>query len=515
MQPVSKNYNPYPDARRVDFRVVFALVDIDAAATAVPTVSGADPVSQIGQLTDGADTMSGKFAALETDLWALDGTFDIMPDNTAAGQVGWWSDTLSDEAGRFTVPPTLEFHFPDDVQSIGFTLHFDEPAGQWADKIRVTTYRADGSILTAATVRNQEAVAVIDLMSYGYRRVKFEFLSTNYPLRRVRVSEAIFGIIQRFDKKSLTKAELEFALSPTAEALPASELVITIDNLARSYNMVNPAGVYRYLQEGQGLTTTIEIGGEAVDMGTLFFTTAQADDDGITATITAHDKLYWLDTSIYRGGESGTWSFSAAVAAVLADAGVALEVDLPEQIGARIVGKCVPKESSHREALRLLSQAARCTCYVRRDGVLAFTEFPWGTSVDVMDGDNLTSLGGISVAERINTVELTVRDEYAQADELIFTASAPRGQHEGPHVKTVSNPCAAQGQLVANWLLALYQRRLGYDLPGRGNPAVELCDTVTVYDAFGGHGDAVVQEIDLDFDGGLSAQTKALGGAFL
>lgn len=514
MQPVNSSYNPYPPARRVDFKVVFALVDLDAADTAAPRVSGADPVSQIPQLTDGEDRMSGKFATVEPDLWALDESFDLMPDDTATGQVGWWSDVWSDEKGRFTVPPTLEFSFPEDVQSIGFTLHFDEPAEQWATRIHATTYKADGSVLTESTVDNQEAVAVIDLMSYGYRRVKFEFLGTNYPRRRVRLSQVVFGIIQRFDRKRLTQAELEYALSPTAEALPATELTITIDNLAKRYNMVNPSGVYKYLQEGQGLTATLEIEGEAVDMGTLYFTAAQADDDGITATITAHDKLYWLDTSIYRGGESGTWPLSMAVAAVLADAGVDLPTDIPEAVGSRIVGKCVPKEVSHREALRLLAQAARCTCYVRRDGMLAFTEFPWGGSVDVLDGDNLTSLGGISVGERVNTVELAVRDEYAMADEVIYTAQTPKSAGEGPHVKTISNPCAAEGQLVADWLLGLYQRRLQYELPGRGNPAVELCDTVTVHDAFGGRAGGVVQGITLAYDGGLSAETKALGGAF-
>ena len=514
MKRVSGGYDPYRSACRVDLRVVFELVDVDAATTAVPDVSGQAPVSQLGQLTDGTEAMGGKFAALEPDLWALDGSVDILPDDVSGTQTGWWSDMLSGADGAFAVPPTLEFSFPEDVSSIGFTLAFDAAAGQWASRIRVTTYQADGSVLTAATVDNDAPTAVIDLMSDGYRRVAFEFLATSEPFRRARVCEAVFGIVQRFDGRTLSKAELEYALSPTAEALPAAELTVTVDNLARRYNMVNPSGVYRYLQEGQGLTAKAVMDGAAVELGTLYFTSSEADDDGLTATITAHDKLYWLDGSTYRGGESGTWPLREAVAAVLADAGAELEVDIPEAIGSRTVGKCVPKDASHREALRLLAQAGRSTCYIRRDGVLAFTEFPWGEPVDERDGDNLTSLAGISVGERINTVELTVRDEYAGTEELVFTAEAPRGAGEGPHVKSVTNPCAAEGQLVADWLLGLYQRRLNYALPGMANPAVELGDTITVHDAFGGRADAVVCGVELDYDGGLLGTTKALGGEF-
>lgn len=80
----------------------------------------------------------------------------------------------------------------------------------------------------------------------------------------------------------------------------------------------------------------------------------------------------------------------------------------------------------------------------------------------------------------------------------------------GKNVKTVSNPCAYNGQTVADWLLACYNRRVNYKTPNRGNPAVEIGDTITIYDAYGANGNAAVTNIDLNYNGGLAATTQGV-----
>ena len=81
----------------------------------------------------------------------------------------------------------------------------------------------------------------------------------------------------------------------------------------------------------------------------------------------------------------------------------------------------------------------------------------------------------------------------------------------GSKVKAYSNPCAVDGQAVAEWLLETLQHRLQYAPTTRGNPAVEIGDTITIYNAYDAAGNAVVTGQKLIYDGGLTAQTEAVG----
>ena len=94
------------------------------------------------------------------------------------------------------------------------------------------------------------------------------------------------------------------------------------------------------------------------------------------------------------------------------------------------------------------------------------------------------------------------------AGEQTYTAGS------GVNVKSVTNPCVVDGQAVADWLLNIYKQRLNYDVKSRGNPALLLGDTITIYNAYDEPGKAVITNQKLSYNGGLSAQTEALGEAW-
>jgi hypothetical protein len=126
------------------------------------------------------------------------------------------------------------------------------------------------------------------------------------------------------------------------------------------------------------------------------------------------------------------------------------------------------------------------------------------TADDELNPDNMYSMGGVGVSEPVDCVELTVYNEYAET-ETLYTSGA------GRRVKAVENPCAHNGQEVADWILAQCNRRIRYDKQNRGNPAVEIGDTLKIHDAYSENRNAVVIGQDINFDGGLSAKTKAVG----
>ena len=75
--------------------------------------------------------------------------------------------------------------------------------------------------------------------------------------------------------------------------------------------------------------------------------------------------------------------------------------------------------------------------------------------------------------------------------------------------KEVSNDLVNDMQEWAQWALPWIQRRTSFDIEYRGNPAIEMGDTMQVYDAFNVNGMALVESHNLEFNGGLSGSMTA------
>lgn len=502
MQPTSAIYDPYSPTRRSDMRVSFRLIDTTAAGDATPSGTGTNTdISQIAQTHDGVEKLSAKWATLETNGWPLDGSCEIMPDDISEIQTGWWCE-VSDENGEFATDPKLTFSFSEGHSSIGFTVFFDD---HYPREMTVTAYDALDSVVATETVTVTGLIQVVEMPVENYRKLVISFSGTQKPYQSVRVVEVAFGIVQIYDKANSTGGTILYEVSPRSETQPTGELTITIDNTDRKYNMRSPSSLYAYLQQGQPLDAEIGIGGEYIPMGRFYFARSEARDRSMSATITAYDRFYQLDKSICRIGTTGTWTVAQAVAAVIADSGLAIPTSIPSAIGARTINKCIPSNASHREALRLIAQAGMSTCYFDRAGVLTFIALAAGTSVDTLTLDDMSEVPEPLVSDRINAVEIIAPNEYSGLESIYSASDIETG--ETVQKWTVYNALAT-GNDVAAWLLAVAQHRLTYDIQERGNPARELADTITIKDVDGNDHDVAVIKEEYAFDGALSARSR-------
>lgn len=507
--------NPYVSTRYSNIRVKFEMTDTDAAEDTTPIATSEAAISSLAQIHNRIDEMSKKMATLEKDYFLLDGSFEL-PDESDNGEVGWWSGEISDENGILITPQILEFNFTKDHSSAGFTVVFDNKANEYASDFTIQAYDSLGTLL------NEDVVIGNTLHTYrsnmpvdDYRKVVITFTKTSKPYRRVRVCEVVFGLIEIFDKDNTKYLNLLYETSLNAEKFVAHELVVTIDNVDRKYNMINPNGLYKYLQQGQKLSVELGVGRseqevEKVNMGKFYYSFSSAEDDSITARIVAHDLSYTLAWSRCRIGATGTWTVNEAVAAVIADSGLNITAAIPVDIGNRIINKCIPYNLSHRDTFRMIAQAAMCTCYFNRDDELVFAELAVSeTAVDILDNDNMSVPAKISDLGRINKIELIVKDEYAKTENIYIASNIEIGENE--RVKTFENPLAYNGQAVAEWLLSIEQMRIKYELQERGNPAREIADTVKIYDAYNENRNAIIIREEFMYDGTLSANTEARG----
>lgn len=503
MKIQSASYNPFSDVRRTDFKVVFEVVDTNAKGAAQFSASEA----AFGDLSHFQDEKSTEkyFPALEHNLWLLNGSGNILSDNE---NVGWWSATMSNDNAEYTAPPYISVYFGGiAISTVGLSINFDPGANQYPTKVRLTTYGADSStVINSAVFDNDTPTAVFDFPSENYYHLKIEFLAAKQPSRRVRVSEIVFGVIQRYNADNVEKIKLKQSASAAAESIASTQLELTIDNSERQYDLLAPQNIFAFLQDGkQEMKMSAVVNGEEVDMGFVYYTSAKAGDGGMTATITGNDRMIQLD-NVTVSGKNGTSTLQTLVNEILDGTGISAEFE--GNLGATAVNMAIPENTRKREALRLLAQASACTAWMKLDGVLHFGNLPVASSeVQTLTGDDLYNFNGISISNKVDAVLLKVRNSYANTEAEYLAG-------EGTNVKTVNNPCvySDNGQYVANWLLECYQRRRNYAVSNQGDPALEIGDTVKIYDAYGQNLNAAMTGFTLTFGGAIEIVTNALGG---
>lgn len=502
----SSGYAPYADERTLGAEVAFELIDVDAATTAAVSTDAGTWFSEPEQTVDKLTSMSYKVATLEPNEWRLDGSYVCIKE-TGNGQVGYWSGEMSDYDGATDITCTYTFGTPQ--SSRAFTVIFDNLTGDCGEDFTLTAMNGGTQIATKSVTGNEDPMIIVDMPADGYTSLIIHVTKTNRPKRRVRLCEMVFGILQKFSDDKISSMELQYETTLDSQSLPSGMFSLTLDNTNREYNIINPSGLYRYLQQGQGLNVAIKIGTEQILMGRFYFDKAESDDNAMTVRITAYDSLYFMASGECNIGKSGTWTVAEAVAAIIADSGVGLATDIPMDIGARTVSRAIPQRTNHREALRMVAQASRCVAYVGRGDALTFVDIssPDGSKeYDELNNDRMADLPKITDVGMINRVIVNVRDEYADA-ETSYTAENIK---TGDPVKelTVTNPLATS-QEVANWLLAQNQYRVQYDVSERGNPDREVLDWVNIYDIYGGQKMAIVTKESFIYGLGLSGELTA------
>ncbi len=508
MQTVTNTYDAYRDYRRVNAKVSFGVVAPEASWTAQHSSSPGAVIAQLGQTHNSVEKTQARYASLEPDLWRLDGGFTVLPDDTKTAEVGWWSDPMSDEQGSFEDCPFVRYDFTANQKSFGFTVSFDSHLPEeYVTELEVSTFDETGVLIERKTFYPNAWRYVLDMPTQGYRGVLLVFRRTKNPFRRVRLAEFLFGVIYEYEKGSIKDLQLERSLDPTARALPAAELSVTVDNANRLYNMANPAGAFAYLQERQPLDVQFSIDGEIVKMGRVYFAVSESSDGALTSTITAYDALMQLEGQSFYGGRDGTWLLADAVKAILNGSGLHIEVVMPEECNVTIRSS-TPKRCTRREALRLACQAACCTCYIDRQNRLVFIKPSFSAPLEGLTRDHMAEEAQIGVRDTYNAVRLIVRNEYTDREMYYFAQDV--ATDDSLRIDEVDNALAYDGQAVADWLLLWHKRRTQYLLQTRGNPALESLDCVRVFDSYGENNTVMVTGQRFAFDGGLDCEVEGL-----
>jgi hypothetical protein len=502
MQKVSSGFTPFSAVRDIGMLVRFYLIDPSAKKNGTVSASDSAPGTIAAETISENETISGKFAGLELNRWVLDGTINIPNDDFEGQQTGWWSGKASDENAELGSTLTFEFSAP--VSTVGWSLLFDDKMQQYPAQITITAYGSDNAVIATATKAITQVRQNISLPAANYTKLTIRFDKTFLPKTRARLRQIDFGLTETYENDSMANVQIVEEASVSCDAFPSRQISFTFDNADHRYNILNPDGIFAVIQEGQKLLARCIINGESVDVGKFFFTSVTATNSGVTAQLVGNDMAAALERATYESGSAVACALQAAVASVLD--GYDITVIYGGEAAERIVVPAIPRKTTRREAIRLLAQAAMCSVWFDRSGVLHIAPLPTDAVSGSITPDDLYNYDGVSISEAVDCVELHIKSDYANIDTTVTAGS-------GKNIKSVSNPCVAPAnyQSVAAWLLTQYNRRKIYSVKNRCNPALETGDTIKISDAFGQNENAVQTGLSLTFDGSLYAITKGVG----
>ncbi|MFZ5816306.1 MAG: hypothetical protein ACOY93_13580 [Bacillota bacterium] len=390
MEPVTQAFNEAMRApeRHVVARVVIDYTDptIDQSVAVVATEEAR--IAYPAQTADSVEAAPSRWASLDGS-WVLDGSYRLAPDTPEDAdryQMGWWGASLAGLGGAFaSLFPTLTVTFlPRPIHSL--RVVGDSARAEYPVDFAIRLYDETDTLLHEELVTGNAGVTWSKPLAQSVNsvtRMVLEVTRWSHEGRQVKITEFFTSVQQTYEASDLLEISLLEEREVSQGSLPvgtisANEITIRLSNEDRRFDADNEQSpLYQLLKPNRRIRAWLGVvlpddSTEFVQLGTFWSTEWKAREDTVEATVRALDRLELLRKSTYQSAtvSSNTNIYDLAVA-VLTDAGLE-----PEEyyVDPALQEYAIPyawfDPMSHREALRLIAEAALAQVYCDRDGVL-------------------------------------------------------------------------------------------------------------------------------------------------
>lgn len=443
--------------------------------------------------TSGSQTVK-RYATLEHNLWALDGTRNISPDSGPYANAGYVSDIAESGSVTLTLPTVHTTAIP------GITITWSSEFGEYPPVFTVTAKNGDSVVAETTVTDNRSSRSLVYLDIAGYDSVTITVHNWCLPGHRARLDAAKLGLELIFGKKEIISFTHEQSGDLFSGEIPKNSIEFSIDNTDNRWNPSNPTGLERYLSERQKLTVRygLDIDGttEWIKAGTFYLSEWSAPSNGLEARFVARDVFEFLISvdlmgAVYDSLHSlVTYNATAYIlpedAVVLADASL-------ENYSVSYNGDGTAAE--------IIQKAANATCCIiryDREGVLHIEPLNTTHSGFTIPLSLAYSHPEVTLSKPLKTVLV----DYGEDTPYELSVSSA-GENQ-----TVSNSFVveeAQAALVAQWVRDSLQSRKTISGEFRADPRLDLFDVVTVESKYGTFSPVVITDIKYSFSGSFQA----------
>lgn len=479
------------DARRVLLRAIIDIISPDIVFGAGET-SGQIQWSKPEQLHDKVFGNPAKYATLERDRWALDGTWDLLPDDPtqAVGQMGYIGSVLSGADGTFSTPPWVELqfsgvsvlqacsvYFPDNAYD-GLPEDFTVEVKQGGTAYHTRTYTGNAASsvsLEGFTVNNPDAIRVT-------------VTKWSRPSRRMRVVEIVPGVYEGWDGGMIAEFNVKQQGNIAATALPYGTCTLKIDNLSRRFEPRSKNGIFQSIEERQGIDISLGVrladGTDEYKRLGIFYQYSggwKTGDNGLTMQWNLVDIIGLLANREFLAPSTLPTTLGGWIGALAAQLGINFQdrwhVD-PNYTALPVTVRTADdlQGKSCGDILRWVCQATGT--WPRADASTGdLTAEPLWSEGNRVTLDNLNGYPVMKANGDVAALIFTLNDgsgtKYIVSGNA--TSSSETVSIDNPFIKT-----QAQALAAARLILSTYGGNV-LDLTGRGDPSSEIGDVETVW----------------------------------
>lgn len=248
------------DVRQMFIRATVEVIDPDIEYTGTAT-STQNPYSKLGQIFDKEIEDLHHYATPEGNRWLLDGTFDLLPDSTAAaqGQIGFIGAEMSGEDGRFSSPQyiTRRFRYCSILQAV--SLYFPDGIHDgWPVDLSVEI-EMDGTVIYRRDITdNTERTLILEGFTvYDPDCVRVTVTRWSLPNRYFRVVEIIPGMYERWTEDKLEVLNIQMRSNFACLSTPYGTCRLRMDNANRRFEPRYKEGIFESIAERQAVPVSL------------------------------------------------------------------------------------------------------------------------------------------------------------------------------------------------------------------------------------------------------------------
>lgn len=452
---------------------------IDDEAQSAAEASGTNEAifSNAEGVVDGLTDIA-KYATLELNLWALDGSHTILPDADTYANAGYVSDIES--TGSVTVTfPTIRTN-----AISGITITWSEKYNEYAKVFSVIGKNGD-SVLDEVTVTdNKSRVCIVNLPLENYNSITVQVHEWSLPNRRVRIENIVIGHVLKFGKGDLINYVHEMDGDLLSGKIPKYSIEFTLDNSDGRWDPNNPSGMGQYLSERQRITVKygLDVNGviEWIKAGTFYLSEWYAPPNGIEARFVARDIFEFMMGVEMRTPQN--LNISALITSAIPEGFSAVyDSSLPNYLY-----NYAPTISNDTaaEMVQKCANAVGAILRFDREGVLHIEPL----KKDIAEYIYLGNTTGIPLALSYSYPEITlskplkeVSVDYVGETPYLLNVGAS-GETQSLTNEYIAN--ATNAERVAKWVSDILKNRKTISGEFRADPRLDLYDIVQVEDRY-------------------------------
>ena len=344
-------------------KIGFGLVDVTAKKDSQLTVNDKQDFADIAYLKRD-DIEEIKYATCEKNQFALNGTYELMPEIENLDNMCWWSNKMSNENGEFETPLLMEINFTETHSSMGITLVFSQ-AGDYCNNLNLKYYDINNNLISNENFKPNNYKYVCNNIVENYTKIVITFYSTNNPYRYLKLYKILYGAEIIFEGENLMSASILEEVDLLSSEISINTLDFTVYSADDKFNIINPKGFYRLLQQRQKLEVIEKLKkqNKEKEMGT-FYLDSWVNEKDKTMKFGAIDLIGIIDKTEFNGGMYTNISFKDLIKEIFSSAKLEIEeYEIQENLKEIKLTGYIPI-CSHREALQqaLFSIGAVADC---------------------------------------------------------------------------------------------------------------------------------------------------------